>query len=90
MTWPARTPAGATAGSTGNWPAWGNESRHRRYGRSWRTPASIPRRGGPALPGPCSCTPRPRRPWRATSSRPAFSMAPWSGGPGDRARYEAN
>ena len=26
----------------------------------------------------------------ATSSRPAFSMAPWSGGPGDRARYEAN
>jgi hypothetical protein len=21
--WPARTPAGATAGSTGNWPAWG-------------------------------------------------------------------
>ena len=32
--WPARTPAGATAGSTGNWPGWGYESRRRRHGRS--------------------------------------------------------
>ena len=28
------TPAGATAGSTENWPGWGYESRRRRYGRS--------------------------------------------------------
>jgi hypothetical protein len=32
--WPMRTPAGAIAGSTGNWPGWGYESRRRRYGRS--------------------------------------------------------
>ena len=32
--WPARTPAGATAGSTGNWPGLGYKSRRRRYGRS--------------------------------------------------------
>ena len=31
---------------------------------------SIRRRGGPVLPGRCSCAPRPRRSWRATSSRP--------------------
>jgi len=30
--WPARTPNGATAGSTGNWPGWEWESRRRRYG----------------------------------------------------------
>ena len=30
----AKTPAGATAGFTGNWPALGYESRRRRYGRS--------------------------------------------------------
>ena len=28
------TPAGATAGSTANWPGWEYESRRRRYGRS--------------------------------------------------------
>jgi hypothetical protein len=32
--WPATTPNGATAGSTGNWPAWECESRRRPYGRS--------------------------------------------------------
>jgi putative transposase len=32
--WPARTPGRTTAGSTGNWPGWGYESRRRRYGRS--------------------------------------------------------
>ena len=32
--WPARTPNGATAGSTGNWPGWEYESPRRRYGRS--------------------------------------------------------
>src|SRR5690242_13463239 len=32
--WPARTPAGATAGSTANWPGWECEPRHRRYRRS--------------------------------------------------------
>jgi len=29
-----RTPTGATAGSTGNWPGWECESRRRQYGRS--------------------------------------------------------
>src|SRR5437764_14384426 len=37
---------------------------------------SIRRRGGPVLPGRCSCAPRPRRSWRATSSRRTCSMAP--------------
>ena len=69
-------PAGATAGSTGNWPGWEYESRRRRSGRSRRMPASTPRRGGAGQPGRCSCAPRPRRSWRATSSQPAFSMAP--------------
>src|SRR5690242_12176790 len=32
--WRARTPDGVTAGSTGNWPGWGYESRRRWYGRS--------------------------------------------------------
>ena len=31
---PPETAAGATAGSTANWPGWGWESRRRRYGRS--------------------------------------------------------
>ena len=45
----ARTPNGATAGSTGNWPAWECESRRRPCGRSSR-PDGIdpaPRRTGP-------------------------------------------
>ena len=37
---------------------------------------SIRRCGGPVLPGRCSCAPRPRRSWRATSSRRTCSMAP--------------
>jgi hypothetical protein len=37
---------------------------------------SIRRRGGPVLPGRCSCAPRPRRSWRATSSRRTCPMAP--------------
>jgi putative transposase len=36
--------------STGNWPAWECESRRRPYGRSSRTPESIPRRTGPTWP----------------------------------------
>jgi hypothetical protein len=32
--WPGRTPSGATAGSTGSWPAWECPSRRRRCGRS--------------------------------------------------------
>jgi putative transposase len=32
--WPGRTPGGATAGSTGSWPAWECPSRRRRCGRS--------------------------------------------------------
>jgi len=44
--------------------------------RSSRRPASVPRRGGPTLRGRCSCAPRPRRSWRATSSRRTCSMAP--------------
>ena len=35
-----------------------------------------PRRGGLRLPGRCSCAPRPRRSWRATSSPRNCSMAP--------------
>src|ERR1019366_7907346 len=45
--WPATTPTGATAGSTGNWPAWECEFRRRRCGRSSRPTAPAPRRGGP-------------------------------------------
>src|ERR1019366_5973984 len=67
--WPATTPTGATAGSTGNWPAWECESRRRPYGRSSRPAAPAPRRGGPGRPGRSSCAPRPRRSWPATSSR---------------------
>ena len=47
-----------------------------RYGRSSRPAASIPAGGGPGQPGPSSCAPRPRRSWRATSSRPTCSTAP--------------
>src|ERR1019366_4581762 len=35
-----------------------------------------PRRADPGLPGRSSCAPRPRRSWRATSSRPACPTAP--------------
>ncbi len=42
--WPGRTPNGATAGSTGNWPAWESRSRRRPYERSSRPTASTPRR----------------------------------------------
>src|ERR1019366_6010096 len=48
--WPGRTPHGATAGSTGSWPAWESTSRRRPDGRSSRPAASAPRRGGPGLP----------------------------------------
>jgi transposase len=34
------------------------------------------RRADRCLPGRSSCTPRPRRSWRVTSSRPTCSMAP--------------
>jgi putative transposase len=41
-------------------------------------PESTRRRGGPDLPGRSSCVLRPRRSWRATSSRPTCSTAPKS------------
>ena len=53
--WPGRTPNGATARSTGNWPAWESRSRRRPYGRSSRPTASTLRRGGPGRPGRSSC-----------------------------------
>jgi len=34
-----------------------------------------PAGGGPGRPGHNSCAPRPRRSWRATSSRPACPTA---------------
>jgi hypothetical protein len=43
-----------------------------------KKPGSTPRRDGQVLPGRSSCVPRPRRSWRATSSRSACSMGPWS------------
>jgi hypothetical protein len=49
--WRGRTPNGATAGSTGNWPAWESRSRRRPYGRSSRPTASTPRHDGPGQPG---------------------------------------
>src|ERR1035441_2428151 len=56
--WPATTPNGGTAGSTGSWPAWECESRRRPYGRSSRTPESTRASADradlvavPALPG---------------------------------------
>ena len=39
-------------------------------------PGSTPRSADPVLPGRSSCAPRPRRAWRATSSRPTYSTAP--------------
>jgi hypothetical protein len=67
--WPGRTPNGATAGSTGNWPGWESRSRRRLYGRSSRPTGSTPRRDGSDRPGRSSCAPRPRRSWPATSQR---------------------
>src|ERR1022692_2819041 len=66
---------GGTAGSTASWPGWESRSLRRPYGRSSRPAASTPP-GGPGRPGHNSCAPRPARSWRATSSRPACSMAP--------------
>src|ERR1019366_9141518 len=86
--WPRRAPNGATAGSTGSWPAWECESRRRPYGRSSRTPAPAPRFGGPGRPGRSSCAPRPTRSWPATSSRRNCSTAPRPGR--DRARDPAH
>jgi hypothetical protein len=72
----ARTPNGATAGSTASWPGWESRSRRRPYGRSSRPTASTPRRGGPGQPGRSSCVLRPRPSWHATSSRSTCSTAP--------------
>jgi hypothetical protein len=58
---PGRTPDGAAAGSTGNWPARESTSRRRPYGRSSRPAASAPRRDGPGRPGGSSPVLRPRR-----------------------------
>src|SRR5690349_15854610 len=44
-------PGWATAGSTGNWPAWESRSRRRPYGRSSRPTAPTPRHDGPGQPG---------------------------------------
>jgi hypothetical protein len=62
-------------------PAWGYRRVHgellmlgvkvapRRYGRSSRTPASIPRPNARPRPGPTSCASRQRPCWRVTSSK---------------------
>jgi hypothetical protein len=70
------TPNGATAGSTGNWPAWESRSRRRPYGRSSRPTAPAPPRDGPGPPGRSSCALRPRRSWHATSSASTCPAAP--------------
>ena len=55
----------------------GSQSRGvRPYGRSSRPTAPAPRRDGPGQPGRSSCVLRPRRSWRATSSRSTCSTAP--------------
>src|SRR5215470_17070094 len=71
----ARTPNGATAGSTASWPGWESKSLRRPYGRSSRPTASTPRRDGPGQPGRSSCVLRPRRSWHATCSRSTCSTA---------------
>jgi hypothetical protein len=54
--------------------AWGTNSRRRRWGRSSRTPASIPHPGGPGRPGARSWPGRPPR----SSPRTSATPAPWS------------
>ena len=74
--WLGKTPAEDTAGSTASCPAWESTSRRRPYGRSSRSTASTPRRGGPGRPGHSSCAPTPRRSWPATSSALTCPAAP--------------
>jgi hypothetical protein len=61
-------PGWATGVSTASWPDWVTMWRHRPCGRSSRMRASIPRPGDPGRPDGRSCTSRPRRSWRRTSS----------------------
>ena len=82
--WPVRIPNGDTEGSTASWLASGLRSQRRPCGRSSRPAVSIPADAGPGRPGHNSCTPKPRRSWRATSSRSTCLTAlrsmswPWS------------
>src|SRR3954469_22060020 len=65
-----RTRPGDTGGYMANYSPSASTSPRPRCGRSFETPASIPRRIGPPPPGRSSCSHRPTHCWPRTSSRP--------------------